>query len=138
MIQYYLLQSKLVQHYSILAENRLKKKRPGEIRSNHSLLAAFILCKMICKTPKNVQWLPKCKYINKQQQLPTCSSPLTSFRSVMFSLTSNQKGEITIAAQGVRQTLRLTCLAAKFHPVTIHCAMATAPPLVPGAFSSDQ
>lgn len=28
----------------------------------------------------------------------------------------------------------LTCLAAKFHPATTECAMATASPLVPGAF----
>lgn len=63
---------------------------------------------------------------------------LATSHLVTFSFTSNQTVEITIAVQGGKQTLRLTCLAAKFHPATIHCTMATALPLVPGAFSSDQ
>lgn len=43
-----------------------------------------------------------------------------------------------MAVRGGKQILKLTCLAAKFHPATIHCTMATALPLVPGAFSNDQ
>lgn len=74
--------------------------------------------------------------VNKQEKFPF--TELATSHLSTFSFTNNQTVEITIAVQGGKQTLRLTCLAAKFHPATIHCTMATALPLVPGAFSSDQ